>query len=86
MAKFWYAYDGVNDPFDPSSYEKANFYFRPICIDGSEICAIYTTGSTVNSNPNSPFSSNLRQYIVEALMSEGIPQPESGKICVYLRD
>lgn len=88
MARYWYAYNGVEDPFDTSSYEKFDLPNRPLCTTGTEICAVYASGSSLNSTPNNPFSNNLQQYIVRALTGSEVPQPNEpgAKPHVYLRN
>jgi len=88
MAKFWYAYNNVGDPFDASSYAKFNLPNKPSCTNGKNICAIYASGSTVNISPDFPFSINLQQYIILALSDSEIPQPRGtgARPFVYLKD
>ncbi|AMP97807.1 hypothetical protein AY601_0866 [Pedobacter cryoconitis] len=71
MARFWYAYNGIGDPFLSGSYNLLPF--KPVCINGCTICAIYSPGSSV---PSSPLSTNLRTYIV-TVMANQVAQPDS---------
>lgn len=69
MARSWYAYDGMGNPFLTSSY---NFTFiKPVCLHGCKICAIYATGTGVAP---SLISGNLRSYIIN-MMVFPIAQP-----------
>ena len=87
MPKFWYAYNDVGDPFSAASYAKINLPNKPTCTNGSDICAIYASGSSVNNSPDTPFSANLQQYIALALSDSELPQPRgSGRPFVYLRN
>lgn len=65
MGRFWYAYNGIGDPFLSSSYNIV--FIKPGCINGFNSCAIYAYGP--------PFlSSRMRNYI-GYLMIEGVAQP-----------
>ena len=71
MARFWYGYNGVGDPLLPTSYYQA--FVKPTCINGATVCAIYSPGA---SNPTSPLSTRLRNYIANIQLAL-IPQPDS---------
>lgn len=88
MAKFWYAYNGVGDPFNVSSYSKFTPPDTPKCTDGGTICAVYATGLGITTTPMVPFSDRIRQYIVLALTSGHVSQPRTpgAKRYVYLKD
>lgn len=86
MARFWYAYNGVGNPFEASNYERAESLIHPSCRTGTIVCAIYATGSISGLSPDEPFSSNLREYITLALTSQGVPIPDSGKRYIYMRN
>ncbi|RAJ32965.1 hypothetical protein [Pedobacter cryoconitis] len=83
MARAWYAYNGVGDPFLVSSYNLA--IVKPACINGSKICAIYEFNG--GSNPQL-LSTNIRKYIASLQLSP-VAQPESpigAKKYVYGKD
>lgn len=87
MAKYWYIYNNVEDPFDASSYEVLYPPNKPTCTTGGTICAIYATASNSVNSPQSPLSANLLQYIAFGLTGSGVPQPDYGaKPFVYLKD
>ena len=80
MARFWYSYNGVGDPFLTTSYNQS--LVKPTCINGPRICAIYSPGAT---NPTSPLSTRLRTYISNIFVAL-TAQPESNvKKYVYAR-
>ena len=71
MARCWYAYNGVGDPFLISSYFLATV--KPSCINGCKICAIYAP----NCGPTpSVLSTNMRTYIANIIIS-CIAQPNT---------
>ena len=72
MARFWYAYNLVGDPFLASSYNPT--ILKPTCTNGPTVCAIYSTG--IFLNPTSPLSRNLRIYIANIQLAL-IAQPDS---------
>jgi len=83
MARSWYTFIGGDDPTDASNYYKLTVKHN--CLCGDQICAVYATGS--GTNPESSFSSNIQQYIRDAL-SSGQIQPEIPFIAkkhVYLK-
>lgn len=84
MARYWYSYNGVGNPFGTSSYQRANIPFSPPCTVGSEICVVNAAGAPGSLNPNSPFSPNIINYIAIALTSS-TPKPSGGKAYVYKR-
>jgi hypothetical protein len=85
MSKSWYVFIGGSNNND----DVLNYYKIPegkhLCLCGHIICAIYADG--IGPNPQSPLSSNIRQYIKQALITELIqPQiPYDAKKYVYLR-
>lgn len=82
----WYVYNGIGDPFVATNYRRVSTKPQGR-IGGHEILAIYTTLN--GNNPKSPLSSNITQYIANALVS-GLPQPPiykpHHKSFVYLKD
>jgi len=86
MAKYWYAYNGTGDPFEATSYKKLHPPVKPSCTSGAEICAIAAEGYPNTLTPNNPLSTSLRQYIAQALTDKNTPQPQMGKIYVYMRE
>jgi len=82
MARFWFSYDTVNNPFHPASYRRQ--ITIPGCLNGPVICAIYAQG---NGDRPSILSNNLRRYIADGL-SNNIAQPSTppgSKFYVYLK-
>jgi len=82
MARFWFSYDTVNNPFHPASYRKQ--VTIPGCLNGPVICAIYATGT--GERP-AIISLNLRRYIAAGL-ANNIAQPAipaGAKFFVYLK-
>ena len=79
MARFWYAYNGIGDPYLPSSY---NIILsrppqpppKPTCVNGTRVCAIYTPLGGIN--PTTPLSSNIRLYIANFFLTT-VAQPDS---------
>lgn len=72
MARSWYAYNGTGDPIVPSSYNIS--FFKPTCINGNQICAIYATGT----GPAPSFlSTNIRGYIADVQLTL-VAKPNSG--------
>jgi len=70
MARTWYSYVSGN-ALEPSSYFRS--VTKPGCITGCSICAIYQYNGDINP---SPFSSNMQNYITNALIT-CISQPSS---------
>lgn len=80
MARAWYVYDGMGNPFLNSSYILAPK--KPTCLSGCKLCAIYEFNG--GSSP-SLLSGNIRNYIISLIMTP-IAQPDSPfgtKIYVY---
>lgn len=71
MARAWYAYNNIDDPFLPTSY----FYSaqKPNCLNGFATCAIYAVGVSPSPNPLT-LSTNIRYYIANGLVT-GLAQP-----------
>lgn len=83
MAKYWYSYNNIGDPFLPASYKRTNVPFNPECTSGSKICAVLAEGSPHQVVPIKPFSANIQNYIVVALTSS-VPEPRNAaKAFVY---
>ncbi|MBB5637832.1 hypothetical protein HDE68_003757 [Pedobacter cryoconitis] len=83
MARVWYSYIGSGSPFLAANYFRAAV--KPGCINGSNICAIYAYNGDIN--PQAPFSTNLNNYISNALLTN-LPQPQdsgNAKRYVYLK-
>jgi hypothetical protein len=80
MANSWYTYIGTGNPISPSSYSRITV--KPLCLNGSTICAIYLNGQT--SSTPSFLSSNVAGYIAKALIQR-VNQPLGAKKYVYLR-
>lgn len=83
--KGWYCYNGVGDPYHASSYRRVNS--KPSGETGKYICAIYADCGHIT--PQAPLSSNIQQYIAEAMVSGGSqpPHPRVREKCfVYVRD
>ncbi|MBB5646277.1 hypothetical protein HDE70_002565 [Pedobacter cryoconitis] len=55
MARVWYSYDDIGSPFSIGSYNRSTF--KPACINGSKICAIYAYSRGLG---HSVLSNNLR--------------------------
>ncbi len=85
MANCWYIFGGAGfDPLLASSYRRISG--RPGCLDGSQICAIYSP--SCGTLPDSPLSSNLQTYITNGL-STHLAQPQTPaftKLFVYLKN
>lgn len=82
MSKSWYAFI-YGDPLNVLSYAKLTT--KHGCLCGNMICAIYATDD--DRYPLEPFSSNMQQYIKNALVT-GQLQPEvpfDAKKYVYLK-
>lgn len=83
MARAWYAYNGVGDPFLISSYYFATV--KPNCLNGYRGCAIYVP----NGGPSPALlSANIRNYIANLAITF-IPQPQGSpevKFYVYGRN
>ena len=82
MARFWFAYDTINDPFHPASYRKQ--IITPGCLNGPVICAIYAPGA--GDRPTF-ISTNIRRYIADGL-ANNVAQPSTpanSKFYVYLK-
>ena len=82
MARFWFSYDTVNNPYHPASYRKQTTI--PGCINGPVICAIYAPGYGLHPQV---ISSNLRQYIADGLANNVAEPatPPGQKFYVYLK-
>lgn len=86
MARCWYGFlDGGGNfsPLDSSKYFKTSIAFG--CLIGTKICTVYVPDC--DWYPSSFFSTNLQNYISNALIS-GIPQPTfpiGAKKYVYLK-
>ncbi|WP_124586741.1 hypothetical protein [Pedobacter sp. KBW06] len=80
MANSWYTYIGTGNPISPSSYSRITV--KPLCLNGSTICAIYLLGET-GATPGS-ISANVSGYITRALIQR-VNQPLGAKKFVYLR-
>ncbi|MCX2483394.1 hypothetical protein [Pedobacter sp. MR2016-24] len=83
--KAWYVYNGIGDPYHPTSYRRVNS--KPKCEQGKRICAIYTGSGDIF--PDSPLSGNITQYIAEAMVTNSTQPPcikKRTKIFVYLKD
>ena len=84
MARFWYSYNGVGDPILIASYNLTST--KPNCINGGQICAIYTPSG--GSSP-SVLSTNIRTYIADLQLtlvarpdaSPGIKKYVYGRAC-----
>ncbi|MET4142839.1 hypothetical protein [Pedobacter sp. UYP1] len=71
MARAWYSYNGIGDPLLIASYIFAPI--KPACLNGVNICSIYTP----NGGPNpSVLSANIRNYIANTL-STLVAQPDA---------
>lgn len=84
MANSWYAYDGLGDPYNVSSYRRVTV--KPTCTSGVDICSVYLLGET-STTPLSPFTTAILNYITAALATQ-VPQPHDGptlKPYVYSR-
>jgi hypothetical protein len=83
MARSWYAYKGSGDPYLPANYSLATI--KPLCVNGPILCAIYTFDG--GEAPLGPFSTNIRRYIANGLVSQlSQPQaPVNAKKYVYLK-
>ena len=82
MARSWFAYDTVNDPFHPASYRRQNS--TPGCINGPVICSIYALGTAERPTL---ISINLRRYIADGL-ANNIAEPATpagSKFFVYMK-
>ncbi|SHG10582.1 hypothetical protein [Pedobacter caeni] len=76
----WYAYNGVGDPFIPSSYVKTTT--NPTCLGGSSVCAIDLVDST--TIPTTAFNQNRLDYIANGLATL-TAQPAGSTIFLYLK-
>jgi hypothetical protein len=82
MARKWYAYDGVGNPFLLGSYRLQTTI--PGCINGPVICSIYAQGQA--EFPEN-ISLNLRRYIANGL-ANGVAEPATPprqKFYVYMK-
>ncbi|SEB19874.1 hypothetical protein [Pedobacter hartonius] len=82
MSKSWYAFIG-SDPLDVLSYYRITI--KHDCLCGTQICAIYATDNGMH--PADPLSSNLQEYIKEALVTRMIQpaEPYNARKFVYLK-
>lgn len=71
MARTWYAYNGIGDPYIAPSYLIASM--KPTCKDGIRICAIYATGTGLTP---AVLSSNIRGYIADLQLTL-VARPDS---------
>ncbi|SHG10531.1 hypothetical protein [Pedobacter caeni] len=76
----WYAYNGIGDPFIPSSYVKTTT--NPTCTTGPFVCAIDLVDST--TIPTTAFNYNRLDYIANGLATL-TPQPTGSQIYLYLK-
>ncbi|SHG10488.1 hypothetical protein [Pedobacter caeni] len=76
----WYIYNGIGDPFIPSSYVKTTI--TPTCTNGCIICAIDLVDTT--TVPTTAFNQNRIDYIANAYASSA-EQPAGSTIFVKLR-
>ena len=83
MARFWYSYDTVNDPYLTTSYRKQSS--RPGCLNGQAICSIYAPAGALFP---SILSTNIRQYITDGLANNvaAPATPPGAKFYVYLKN
>ena len=72
MARYWYAFippgAGLQPQFNPANYRLAEPATQVPngCVSiGGQICSIYAPSG--GETPSSPFSSNLEDYITDAL-------------------
>lgn len=82
MARYWYAYNAVGDPYSAASYRRQTTI--PGCLNGPLICAIYSPGGSVFPPP---LSDNIKQYITNGL-ANNIAEPAipaGSKFFVYLK-
>jgi len=82
MARIWYSYDTVGNPYAISSYRRTTA--TPGCLNGPVICAIYATNG--GEHPL-VISDNLKTYIANGL-SNNIAEPAippEAKFYVYLK-
>ena len=82
MARIWYSYDTIGNPYAISSYRQTTT--TPGCLNGPVICAIYATNG--GDHPLS-ISNNLREYIANGL-SNNVAEPAlpaGSKFFVYLK-
>ena len=83
MERCWYAFIGsAGQELDAGSYRKI---IMPFCIFGNRICAIYAP--SCGTFPDSPLSNKMQIYIILALTSPNVPQPNvpGAKYYVYLK-
>ena len=71
MARCWYAYNGIGDPLLPSSYNLS--LAKPICLNGSIVCAIYAPGCGLSP---SLLSASMRKYVKDGQL-QLVAQPFS---------
>lgn len=82
MARFWYAYDTVGNPYAVSSYRLQ--LSIPGCINGPVVCAIYVPGG---AEFPAPLSTNIKRYIANGLANNVAEPatPPGAKFYVYLK-
>lgn len=82
MARYWYAYDQIGNPYISSSYRRQTT--TPGCLNGPVICAIYAEAGRVNPGP---LSANILQYIANGL-ANNVAEPSTpagNKFYIYLK-
>jgi len=81
MARSWYAYDTIGNPFSPTSYRKQTSV--PGCLNGPIICTIYATAGNIYPR----LSNNLLEYIANGLANNVAEPalPVGSKFYVYLK-
>jgi hypothetical protein len=72
MPRVWYAYKGSGDPFSPANFSLSTI--TPPCVNGCQLCAIYVFNG--GEAPTGPFSSNIRRYIANFLVT-CLAQPQA---------
>ena len=87
MARYWYNYippgAGFQPQFNPANYNLAPTNSPTGCqLVGPQICAVYAPQG--DPTPDAPFSTNLRNYITQALATSAA-RPATGKIFVYVK-
>ena len=89
MARYWYAFippgAGAQPQLNPVNYRLANpsDSVPPGCnLVGGQICSIYAPAGDIT--PDSPFSTNLTNYITQALSSSAA-KPSTGQVFVYVK-
>lgn len=87
MAKYWYSYSASSTQTPASRLVTTNYtQITPAtasaCPTGSQICAILAPGAT---NPSSPFSSRLQNYILSAATNSADQPTGTAKKYVYVK-